>query len=76
LFLATREVRIHYLVSHHRKRFPMGLLLLIVLVLLLMGGLPTWGYSRNWGYGPSGGLGLVLVVVFVLLLMGYIPRGF
>ena len=38
----------------------MGLLLLIVLIVLLMGGLPTWGYSRNWGYGPSGGLGLVL----------------
>ena len=43
----------------------MGLLLLIVLVLLLMGGLPTWGYSRNWGYGPSGGLGLLLVIVLV-----------
>ena len=75
LFLATRGVRNHYLVSH-RKRFPMGLLLLIILIVLLMGGLPTWGYSRNWGYGPSGGLGLVLVVVLALLVMGYIPRGF
>ena len=46
-------------VSSHRKRFPMGLLLLIVLIMLLMGGLPHWGYSRNWGYGPSGGLGLL-----------------
>ena len=54
----------------------MGLILLIILIVLLMGGLPTWGHSRNWGYGPSGGLGLVLVVVLVLLLMGYIPRGF
>ena len=54
----------------------MGLILLIILIVLLMGGLPTWGYSRNWGYGPSGGLGLVLVIVLVLLLMGYIPRGF
>ncbi len=54
----------------------MGLILLIVLVVLLMGGLPTWGYSRNWGYGPSGLLSLLLVVVLVLLLMGYIPRGF
>jgi len=54
----------------------MGLLLLIVLIGLLMGGLPNWGYSRNWGYGPSGGLGLLLVIVLVLLLMGYIPRGF
>ena len=54
----------------------MGLLLLIVLIMLFMGGLPTWGYSRSWGYGPSGGLGLLLVVVLVLLLMGYIPRSF
>lgn len=54
----------------------MGLILLIVLVVLLMGGLPRWGYSRNWGYGPSGGLGLLVVIVLVLLLAGYIPRGF
>ena len=54
----------------------MGLILLIILILLLVGGLPTWGHSRNWGYGPSGGLGLLLVVVVVLLVMGYIPRGF
>jgi hypothetical protein len=54
----------------------MGLVLLIVLVVLLMGGLPTWGYSRNWGYAPSGGLGLILVIVVILLLLGYIPRGF
>jgi hypothetical protein len=58
------------------KGLPMGLILLIILIVLLMGGLPTWGYSRNWGYGPSGVLGLVLLVVLVLLLMGYIPRGF
>src|ERR1039458_928493 len=70
LFLATRDARNYYLVSHHRKRFPMGLLLLIVLIMLLMGGLPTWGYSRSWGYGPSGGLGLVLLVVVVLLVLG------
>ena len=54
----------------------MGLILLIILIVLLMGGLPTWGYSRGWGYGPSGILGLLLVVLVVLLLMGYIPRGF
>ena len=54
----------------------MGLILLILLIVLLMGGLPTWGYSRNWGYGPSGGLGLVLMVVLVLVLMGHIPRSF
>ena len=54
----------------------MGLILLILLIVLLMGGLPTWGYSRNWGYGPSGVLSLVLVVVLVLLLMGRLPLGF
>jgi hypothetical protein len=54
----------------------MGLILLVVLVVLLMGGLPRWGYSRNWGYGPSGGLGLLLVILLVLMLVGYVPRGF
>ena len=54
----------------------MGLILLIILIVLLMGGLPTWGYSRSWGYGPSGGLGWVLLTVVVLLFTGYIPRGF
>jgi len=50
----------------------MGLLLLIVLILLLMGGLPRWSHSREWGYGPSGFLGLALVVVLVLVLLGHI----
>jgi hypothetical protein len=50
----------------------LGLILIIVLVLLLVGALPTWGHSRSWGYYPSGGLGLVLIVVLVLLLMGRI----
>jgi hypothetical protein len=49
-----------------------GLILLIVIVLLLVGAVPSWPYSRGWGYGPSGGLGLVLVIVIVLLLMGRI----
>ena len=50
----------------------LGLILLIILVLLLIGAVPSWPYSRGWGYGPSGGLGLVLVIVVVLLLMGRI----
>ncbi len=54
----------------------MGILLLVVLVLLVMGAMPTWSHSRRWGYGPSGGLGVVLVVLFVMVLLGYIPRGF
>ena len=54
----------------------MGLILLIVLIVLLMGGLPRWEYSRNWGDGPSGGLGLLVVVLLILVLAGYVPRGF
>jgi hypothetical protein len=50
----------------------LGTILLIVLVLLLIGALPHWGYSRSWGYFPSGGLGLVLVVLIILLLLGRI----
>lgn len=50
----------------------LGTILLIVLVLLLIGALPSWPHSRNWGYYPSGGLGLVLVIIIILLLMGRI----
>jgi hypothetical protein len=49
-----------------------GTILLIVLILALIGAIPAWPHSRNWGYGPSGGLGLVVVVLAVLLLMGRI----
>ncbi len=48
----------------------LGTILLIILVLILIGALPTWGHSRDWGYVPSGGLGLVLIVVLILVLMG------
>ncbi|HEY3581908.1 MAG TPA: DUF3309 family protein [Pyrinomonadaceae bacterium] len=50
----------------------MGLILLIVLILLLIGAFPSWPYSRNWGYWPSGGLGLVVVIILILLLLGRI----
>jgi hypothetical protein len=50
----------------------MGTILLIILILLLVGALPTWPYSSGWGYYPSGGLGLVLLIVILLLLMGRI----
>ena len=49
-----------------------GTILLIIVVLLLIGAIPTWPYSRNWGYGPTGGLGLVVVIVLILLLLGRI----
>lgn len=45
-------------------------ILLVILILLLLGALPTWPYSRGWGYYPSGGLGLVVVIVIILLLTG------
>jgi uncharacterized protein DUF3309 len=48
----------------------LGTILLIVLILMLIGAIPTWPHSRSWGYGPSGVLGLVVVVILVLLLMG------
>jgi hypothetical protein len=50
----------------------MGTILLVILILLLVGALPTWGYSSGWGYFPSGGLGLVLLIVIVLLVLGRI----
>ena len=46
----------------------LGTILLIILVLLLLGAVPAWPYSRSWGYGPSGGLGLLVIIVLVLLL--------
>lgn len=54
----------------------MGLILLIVVLILLVGAIPTWPHSRKWGYYPSGGLGLVLVILIVLVLLNQIPRGF
>jgi hypothetical protein len=47
-------------------------ILLIILILILLGALPTWPHSRSWGYGPSGGIGLVVIVLIILLLMGRI----
>ena len=49
-----------------------GTILLIILILILLGALPTWPYSAGWGYYPSGGLGLVVVVVLILVLVGRI----
>jgi hypothetical protein len=50
----------------------LGTILLIVLILLLLGAIPTWPHSRNWGYYPSGGLGLVLLILIILVLLGHI----
>ncbi len=50
----------------------LGTILIIILILVLIGALPTWGHSRSWGYYPSGGLGLVLLIIVILVLMGRI----
>jgi hypothetical protein len=48
----------------------LGIVLLVILILLLIGAIPSWGHSRSWGYGPSGILGVILIIVIILLLMG------
>ena len=50
----------------------LGAILLVVLLLMLVGIIPTWPHSRRWGYGPSGGVGLILLIVLILLLLGKI----
>jgi len=50
----------------------LGTIVLVLLILMLLGALPTWPHSRNWGYYPSGGLGALLMIVIILLLLGYI----
>lgn len=57
---------------HFQEFFFMGPILLIILVLLLLGSIPVWPYSHNWGYYPGGGLGLVLLIVLLLVLFGRI----
>jgi hypothetical protein len=51
----------------------MATIILVILVLLLLGSLPTWGYSRGWGYYPSGGVGLIILVLVILIFMGRVP---
>ena len=50
----------------------LGIVLLVVLVLMLMGSVPAWPHSREWGYYPAGGLGLVLVILLILVLLGHL----
>ncbi|WP_082752525.1 DUF3309 family protein [Janthinobacterium sp. B9-8] len=50
----------------------LGTILLIVLILMLIGAIPSWPHSRGWGYGPSGGLGIIVIIIIVLLLLGRI----
>lgn len=50
----------------------LGTVLIVILILLLVGALPTWPHSKSWGYYPSGGLGLILLILLILLLLGHI----
>jgi hypothetical protein len=51
---------------------PLSTILIIILIVLLLGAFPAWGYNRSWGYGPSGLIGLLLVVILILFLLGKI----
>ena len=55
-----------------QKEMKMGTILLVILIILLIGAIPSWPYSQGWGYGPSGILGTILVVVLILFLLGRI----
>lgn len=50
----------------------LGTILIVILILMLLGALPTWPHSKSWGYYPSGGLGLILLILLILLLLGHI----
>jgi uncharacterized protein DUF3309 len=56
--------------ARQENKMSLGMILLIVVVLMLLGAIPTWPHSRSWGYGPSSGLGLVLMIIVVLLVLG------
>ena len=59
-----------------KEDIMLGTIILIVLILVLLGALPTWGHSKEWGYGPSGIIGTILVIYLILVLIGRIPLGF
>jgi hypothetical protein len=59
-------------VKEQKRRKDMGMILIIILVLALIGALPAWPHSRNWGYYPTGGLGVIVLIVIILLLLGRI----
>jgi hypothetical protein len=63
---------VRWLVTRQEDIMSLGTILVIILIVLLLGSLPTWPYSSGWGYYPSGGFGLVVVILLILLLMGRI----
>jgi hypothetical protein len=71
--LAERQIRNQTSAkSRNAEEKMLGTILIVILVMALLGVLPRWGHSRDWGYAPTGGVGLILVVVVVLLLLGRI----
>jgi hypothetical protein len=67
-----REAKLPYFASRttiQGETIMLGTVLLILLILILLGAIPAWPHSRNWGYAPSGGIGLVLIIVLILVLM-------
>jgi Protein of unknown function (DUF3309) len=58
--------------SQEKELHMLGTILIVILILALVGALPTWPHSRNWGYYPTGGLGMILLIVIILLLLGRI----
>lgn len=57
--------------NHVKDITMLGTILIVILILMLLGVLPTWGHSRSWGYGPSGALGIILLILIVLVLTGH-----
>jgi len=53
-----------------KERYMLGTVLLVILILLLLGAIPSWPYSAGWGYGPSGIIGVILIIIIILLLTG------
>jgi hypothetical protein len=71
--LLLRERLIKSYCGRHRSggnAMSLGTILIIILILVLLGVIPTWGHSRAWGYGPSGIVGLILIIVIILALLG------
>jgi Protein of unknown function (DUF3309) len=72
LQLSFTLVRYEGQTSERRRQAVLGTILVILLILLLIGALPRWGYSSGWGYGPSGLLGLILIIIVILAVLGRI----
>jgi hypothetical protein len=68
---ALKETVLHIALWRRRKDM-LGTILIVIVILMLVGAIPTWPHSKQWGYYPSGGLGLVLLIIVILLLMGRI----